>query len=361
LGDPAAGLTALAGAVASSVKQAEAGQADPLVSVAFALGWQMAELYQPDARRASAPTAGRLPGLGRLSLPEWVSIGLDQLQAGIAKLRQSITDAGLDVPDAEKLQAGLPSLNSDARQQAIMAFHVDLLSTLTAADYRLGKAYGLGRALADTTRAPEDYRKELATHRVATLCAWIRDLATAFPAHAGHAVATSLEAWSRWAAGPGATDLDRAMGAKLRAQGRLWRSLLSGEKQAKDMLEIPDYLHAADGMLARTGALVVSFGRHYWWLVVTVVVLLGGGLAAILISGDAKAIAAGVTSILVSLGITYKGVGTSIGKAIAGIEEPLWGAELDQAVYARITPQVVVDVERTFSVGTDEPSLVVSV
>ena len=38
----------------------------------------------------------------------------------------------------------------DAIRKAILNLHVALLIQLTAADYRLGKAYGLGRALADT-------------------------------------------------------------------------------------------------------------------------------------------------------------------------------------------------------------------
>jgi hypothetical protein len=67
------------------------------------------------------------------------------------------------------------------------------------------------------------------------LAAWIRELATAFPPHAVHAVAESLATWSRWAGG--SPDPDEATRRQLSAQGLLWRSLLSGEKHATDMLE----------------------------------------------------------------------------------------------------------------------------
>ena len=89
-------------------------------------------------------------------------MGLDQVQAGITKLAGRIIKAGLELPDAEQFGDSLTEASDPvARQQTIRGFHVRLLATLTAADFRLGKAYGLGRALADTTRDPPDYVTEL--------------------------------------------------------------------------------------------------------------------------------------------------------------------------------------------------------
>jgi len=331
---------------------------DRRVMVAFSLGWQMAEVYRPDRRRGSTPVSEEdLPGISRLTTVELDEMGLLQVQAGITKLRDSICDAGLDVPNAERFAQDVGRLNDPAaRQTAIRAFHVGLLSTLTAADYRLGKAYGLGRALADTTRLPPDWRGELATYRVATVSGWIRELSSALPPHAAHPVANSLEAWSRWSATQGGDGGETRR--KLSSQGRLWRSLLSGEKQALDVLETSDYLRAGEGMLKRTGALAVKFLRHYWWLVLAAMLLLALGVWLIVGPGSGLAAGLGGASIFASIGLSWKGIGTSLGTAGARIEEPLWQAELDQAIYERITPDEIVKSLRKHKPGPDDPLLV---
>lgn len=352
-------ITAAFGTALTAAKDAQLVRGDPRVCAAFALGWQMAELYRPDARRGTSPRPGHLPGLSSLTAAEWREIGLDQLQAGVAKLRAPVEDAGLDVPDVGAFRTTLAELaDPSERGRRIRAFHVTLLCTLTAADYRLGKAYGLGRALADTTREPPDYKAELDIGRVNTLCAWIRDLDTAFPPHSARAVADSLQAWSDWAKDrPGGDPGDPTV-RKLRAQGRLWRSMLSGEKRATDMLETLDYVHAAEGMIQRTGKLVGAFLKHYAWLVAVIVALFAGGVAAMAVFGNPAAIASGAAAVLASIGISWKGVGSSLGKGLARVEDPLWGAELDGVIYSRITPEEVFKARGRPAIGPDEPSLV---
>jgi hypothetical protein len=331
---------------------------DERVMVAFSLGWQMAEVYRPDRRRRSQPAAeDDLPGISRLDAGELLEMGLFQVQAGITKLRDPICDAGLQVPDAQCFEERIQALSDpQERDLAIREFHVELLSTLTAADFRLGKAYGLGRALADTTRLPNDWRAELATHRVGTLATWIRDLSSALPPHAAHPVAQSLEAWSAWAQSPDANKGDTPR--KLAAQGRLWRSLLSGEKRPTGVLETSDYLHAGEGMVKRTGALLLKFLRHYWWVALAALLLLGGGIYLIVGPGSGIAAGFGGLSIFASLGLSWKGIGSSLGTAAARVEEPLWQAELDTVIYARITPEEIVKSQNKHKPGPDEPSLV---
>ena len=81
-----------------------------------------------------------------------------------------MTTAGLKPPDFAPLLASFAQGVSDPaeRCQTVLNLHRELLSTLTAADYRLGTAYGLGRALADTCRSPTDQASlaaEFAPHR----------------------------------------------------------------------------------------------------------------------------------------------------------------------------------------------------
>lgn len=348
-------LSAAFESAAAAFRASSAG--DPQVMIAFALGWQMAEVYRPDRRSGSKPAAAMdLPGVSGLSASERQEMGLFQVQAGVTKLRGPICAAGLDVPNAQHFGETVKGIGDpNARGQAIRDFHLTLLATLTAADHRLGKAYGLGRALADTTRLPPDWRAELATYRVATVARWIRELASALPPHAAHPVAQSLEAWGRWAEAQTGDGGDTRR--KLGAQGRLWRSLLSGEKRATDVLETSDYLRAGEGMLQRTGALAGRFLRHYWGLVLTALVLLGVGVWLIVGPGSGVAAGVGGATIFASLGLSWKGIGSSLGGAGARIEQPLWQAELDQAIYERITPDEIVQSQRDRKRGPDDPSL----
>ena len=161
-GSPSDALSAFATTALNDSRRAAQGEPDPMVWTAFGLGWQMAEIYRPDAPAvAPAVQAGDLPDLSQLSSGDWEEIGLFQLQAGITKLSEPISHAGLTIPDAEGFATELKATSETNRAGALRKFHVELLATLTAANFRLGKAYGLGRALADATRDPSNYRVEL--------------------------------------------------------------------------------------------------------------------------------------------------------------------------------------------------------
>ena len=340
-GSPSDALTTFATTALADAKLAALGDPDWRVSEAFALGWQMSEIYRPDAPEQPPPVqAGDLPDLSQLSSTDWDEIGLFQLQAGISKLSEAIRVAGLTVPDAERFSAQLRPLTGEDRSGALGRFHIDLLATLTAADFRLGKAYGLGIALADATRFPSNYRVELQSSRVSVLAAWIRDLASAFPPHASRAVAPSLERWSAWAANP--PESGEASEAQLlphlQRQGRLWRSLLSGEKRPVDTLQQIDYLTAGEESLKNAGSLARRFLRHYLWACLGALVLLIAGIAVMLVASNPAGIVSGAVAILAGLGFGWKTIGTSLGAAAARVESPLWGAALDDVIYHRITP-----------------------
>jgi hypothetical protein len=338
-GSPSDALAAFADTALADAKAAERGAPDWRVSEAFGLGWQMSEIYAPDTP-TQPPAEGDLPDLSQLGAADWDQIGLFQLEAGITKLSRSIATAGLKVPDAQAFAAQLKQTADSDRAGALLEFHVNLLATLTATDYRLGKAYGLGRALADATRDQSKYRVELQTSRVAVLCAWVRDLATALPPHASHPVASSLERWGDWAANPPQSGdaAESHILPQLESQGRLWRSLLSGEKAATDLLGQSDYLTAGERVLKNAGDLARRFMRHYVWAIVGVVVLLVAGIAIMFIAGNAAGVVSGAAAIITGLGFGWKTIGTSLGAAAAHVEAPLWGAALDEVIYQRITP-----------------------
>ncbi len=129
----------------------------PDITAAFALGWQVAGLYRPERRTVRTPADGDdLPSVATLDVTDIRVLGVDQVAAGLARLGPAIGAAGLEPPDLATKREQLLSATVDARRQAIVwDLHVELLSLLTAADFRLGKAYGIGQELAESCRPPE--------------------------------------------------------------------------------------------------------------------------------------------------------------------------------------------------------------
>jgi hypothetical protein len=358
--DPQGAVKAMADEALEQAKRIAHGAPDPRVGVAFALGWQIAELYRPEPPPPPPPGEDdHLPALSDLTPDEYARVGLYQVQAGITKLWWTIVAGGLDVPNAETFADYLQGVTGTDRDAAVEAFHIEVLATLTGADFRLGKAYGLGRALADVTRHPADWRSELARARVAMLAAWLRDLSTVLPPHAGHVVASSLEEWGGWAAQPPGDAAQEAVDvAQLQAQGRLWRSLISGEKRATQMLEISDYVAAGENLLKSTGQLAKPVLKHHAPVLIAAVALFIAGIVVMLITDDPAGIVSGASVILTALGIGWKGLGTTVGKTIAKLETPLWEASLDVSIRDRITPQRLLNRVPSRPSGPDEPSLV---
>jgi hypothetical protein len=113
--------------------------------------------------------------------------------------------------------------------------------------------------------------------------------------------------------------------------------VLSGEKSAKEMLEIADYLDAAQRLSVRMRSVAGRLLRTFPVLVAAVLVLFVGGIAAMLATNSAATAAAGAGAILTSLGLSWKGIGSALGRLARQVEDPLWGAEIDHAVTRAIT------------------------
>jgi hypothetical protein len=341
-GEPSAAASAFAAALASAAKQGLPEPApDPRVAAAFAMGWQVAALYRPEQRGTVIPASeDDLPSTARLSDAELLERGLQRIQVAIHGLHDVVERAGVALPDVGALRSELAAAtDARARRGVITTLHAQLGSILGAADFRLGKAYGLGRALADTTRNPvslETLRAEMTDARVASLVSWLDDLASAFPPHAGHSVRESLRAWHAWAAAAG-DRTDVATWALLRRQGELWRSLLTGEKRATDMLEIGNYLDAAERLAEHGRTIAWRFVRRFPVVVAIVVVLFAAGVVLLVAQSSSASTLAGLGSIVAALGLTWRGIGDTLGKLAAKLEPPLWGAELDTAITQAIT------------------------
>jgi len=130
------------------------------VTTSFAFGWQMARLYTGPLSSAAEPQLEEdLPGLSDLPAAQLVKLGLAQADMALSRLKAFLEDAPLPATDAVRAEAEKSPPDRDEIRKAILDLHVAVLVQLTAADYRLGKAYGLGRALADTG---QDFSRHMA-------------------------------------------------------------------------------------------------------------------------------------------------------------------------------------------------------
>ena len=127
------------------------------VCAAVALGWQVAVLYHSPVHRgpvADPPRAARLPGYSGFSPATHARWLGEQIAATAGRL---VTDSPQALTEA--LSGALAWLDAADREReatlnAIFTLHCRLLEALNVTDFRLGKAYGLGRALAETSLVP---------------------------------------------------------------------------------------------------------------------------------------------------------------------------------------------------------------
>jgi len=337
-GAPSDFTSAFADAVAAAVGD----RADTNVSTALGLGWYLAALAHPGAVTVTAAAArGDLAGPAGTADVRALAFCRQHVEVAFAKLKEVIADAGPDPAELDDLRACLDSAEEDARRHAATELDGKLLAILSAVDFRLSKAYAVGRVLLSLTSRPSP-RATLSAHltaaALAPVLADIDDLTSALPAHAGHSVRDSLIEWresirteSRVAPEAAATWL------ALARQGELWRAMLAGEKSGRDMLEIEDYLDAGERLARRMRKLGQRIVVRFPLLIAALVVLVAGGIALIVLTNTEAGVIAGAGSIVAGLGLTWRGLGRSLGGLAGKLEQPLWGAELDKAITQAIT------------------------
>jgi hypothetical protein len=326
------------GAVEESPEEAVARP----VCLAFQLGWDMSRLYaiatihrsfkyKPGTKLQSQRDFGTLHTERRLAA---VSSGLQRM-AGAFKA------AGLERPTLTPLLSTYMGGGSkDEVREAVYRLHVATLITTQAADPRLGSAYNLGRALADTAIESDldVLRERFTRQRVNGLREELAQLASSFPAHAARAVSQSLCVW-QCALAPrfknGATGKGPA--AALPRQAEVWRGLLSGERLPSDRLEVEDYQRAAKQLVGNSSNVAWDVLRAYRLALLIGLAVVVAGVAVAIAVGGAVAVIAGTGAAASALGISWKGVASTFSTLAANLRAPLWGAELDLAIAEAIT------------------------
>jgi hypothetical protein len=340
-GQPSDLASAFADAVVSAVRAQETGAAEGHVAAAVTLGWYVAALAHPGhPRETAAASRGDLGPVAGVTDAQMVDYCGSHAKVAFAKLEDLVAKTTLSLP-SEQLDVCLAAADADARRGAAADLDGKALGVLSATDMRLGKAYAVGRALLTLTSRPDPdatLKSHLTGPAVAPVVAAIDDLGSALAPHAGHSVRASILEWrasieTRSEVAPETPET----WLQLARQGELWRALLSGEKSGPDMLEIEDYLDAAERLARRMRKLGWTVLRRFWFLVLVIVALFGGGVALIVATDTDAAVVAGAGTILASLGLTWRGLGRSLGGLAAKLERPLWGAEIDTAITQAIT------------------------
>ncbi len=317
------------------------------VQYAFVLGWHVAELYHYKNLGSNSSSGNAippaLPGISSLSPIERSVLLATQIESDVqTTCKFDCADASNAVKEVQDaLKQDKPS--KEEIQGKLLNLHKSLLTSLMAPDFRCGKAYGLGRALAETAMLPDQedkdsYKKSFDVYRVRELQEWLTDLRSSFPPYASHAIVVALDRWVAWVA-----DYvnDPAAAAKLKKadpdetlhrQGQLWRALLSGEKSGTEFLSPDDYLNAAQNLLSNARKIVWSVMNRWVGLGFLVLLLVTVLLLILVLLGQATAVTVAFLALLGALGITGKTVIDFANKAWSIAEEPLWGSEMAESV-----------------------------
>ena len=326
------------------------------VQRAFRLGWRFAQLYHDPHRATLEASAKRiklpqhLPSLGELSDGNRTELILREIEHDITSLKPELASADNDPASLDALLNVMRGpIDSKGKKTQVLETFRHLRIEIGADDAHLSTAIDLGRMLADTVilaNSPGAYLTEFEPYRLRNAYEWLEDLHTSFPEHASDAVKGSLQYWQQWIAKTGGVvpaGQDQHVRRMLSLQGERWRRLLSGEILPSDLLTADNYRQAASDYLGRIGRLTWSFARRFWPAIAVVL----GGTGAIIwaILAYAPTGAASVVAVIAtaagSLGVSWKTVGSTLGKVATQAEQPLWNAEvLDAIVIATFIPPV---------------------
>ncbi len=325
------------------------GELDPNLDVAggLALGWRMEELYLAKLEKG---TRIRQEDLSKaLSLISWTDLSDNQKAIVlIQEIQARLRTLGLEsdsAPDFKLVATAFETASVNDRgafNDALQKLHIHLITLTTARDPRIGKAYRLGFAMAETVflpyrLGPAQFKEVLKKYRLPNIYGWLIDLKSALPDHSSEAVQASLKSWEAWYSGIGASAVtDPTWGQPiheaLRKQAEAWRAILTGEKRAVDLLTTADYLRAAGDMASHVAALtakVVKTPTAIWIGVVLAAVVVVVAIIGLFTGGAAITV---TIAALGALGITAGGISAAVQKALHPVQDALWQADLSGAV-----------------------------
>jgi hypothetical protein len=343
---------------------------DVAVPVALDVGWTMAVLFgfirdNPDQSGDQLPTENELSELDRVSVEVARLHSLLTRLAATLPASDPVLDASVsDLEDAWAKPAG-GLTPKHALQAALRERNLAFLRTFAGIDHNLTLAYQVGRSLRDTANPPVRGERtnadilaaleaQLRRARIAKLQEWLATLAPHLSDAPAVVVAASIGRWSDFGYtvfddnAPGALKGGNASAKEALAptfthflldQGDVWRNLLVGAESTSGLLTPEAYVAAGEAALSRTARIVKRVILHYWVALVVLAVALAAilYLAARYMGGAAK-VWTQIAAIAGALGVTAKGIGTSVAHLSEAAERPIYQKEeLDAMAWAITT------------------------
>ncbi|OIQ94688.1 hypothetical protein GALL_233460 [mine drainage metagenome] len=324
-------------------------------TVAFSLGWRLAELY--DSKGLSGPLKrdlelpDHLPGVGEMSSREKALALIAHIDADLHAVGTAV---GATLPSADGIRIAMlaPGHQRDTVLRPIYVLYLSVRDQLAGTSPIAATSFGLGRMLADTALLPTKdtpavFSQQFERFRLENAYRWLDDLDAAFPPRSASAVRASLTAWGEWV-GANSTNgriesrhFDAYLIRRLQRQGDMWRRLLTGEKAAETLPDAKAYRDAATEMLRNTRRM---FFRFLWkWSLIALIAVAAAAGAIMLSVTHAPAGTDRLTSVVISvagfLGVSWTGIAATFGRVMRKAEQSLWEAEVEAAIGRAATVQ----------------------
>jgi hypothetical protein len=139
----------------------------------------------------------------------------------------------------------------------------------------------------------------------------------------------------------------------------MWRRLVAGEVVPKSLLGSDDYVAAGERLLGRSRQIAARFLRRWWF---PAAVLLGSTGAAVWAAvtyapAGSTRVAAVLVSLAGALGVSWKTVSATLGRALSQAESALWDSEVVTAIgeAATVHPTTGTGVPATGPTATTVP------
>lgn len=341
----------------------------------FALGWLMAELFDPRRRanvteRQPAFDPGvQLPQVGDLNDDaKLVFLGADLTE--LAAWYPDLVPAAAKVTaETDKKKPAAPAgtqFDEDAFSTALGQLNAAILDEFADDPQKLN-AYQLGLALSDLCwlpslgaaagGTPAAVLGVFSRGQVAALKMLLNGAGAQVPAGAAGVVGKSLDNWADWLdihaaklSVPGAQAASVTVAA-LRLQGGVWRSVLIADPEVSTDPTMGAWVQAASSIARAVRMMTGTVLRQFWPLLVLALAVLGALLYLVIenLSGISQVWASLVTVAAV-LGWGSYGLGTGVSRAYGGVGYEIWAAAKLEASAWNVTwlPALVpTTVERT--------------
>jgi hypothetical protein len=356
----------------------------------FALGWTMAELFDPSRRVSvavheppfdpdtqlplvadltedpklvflAAQLCEYLQWFPRLAAPlALVTAQTDKKKAAVAAENLATATAAEQADDVAAAEAATAAVAEAPFSEtdmlaAVTGLNQAILDEFADDPQRLS-AYQLGLSLSDLVWVPRAAGSGLeapagkpsalfglfSRPHLATVQTLLSGAGTQLPAGAATVVSRSLDNWADWidvntarmASADAETWTDNAgiVLRALRVQGWIWRSVLTADPGVSVQPSMSAWVQAGSSIVRAARMMTVTILRRFWPIVVIALVVLGGLLALIIanLSGASQAWASLVT-VAAILGTGGYGLSSGVSQSFEGVGYDIWNAAKTEA------------------------------